>query len=230
MAIGSGGMVVVLYILGASPFSSWLLGKLEHPYIREGWKGLPAADAIVVLGGGLREGKMSEPAGFNAGPYFDRFLAGVELVHLGKAPNLVLGGGSVKNGVRMDPEAELLGPWLKRQQLHVKIFDLGICANTREEARRVLNLKEEHAWKRVILVTSAWHMRRAEAVFGTTGVEVIPVGCDFSGKQPGSQTPFYKRFLPVPVGGRLEQFRMYLHEQFGWLYYRSRGWIKPGTS
>ena len=229
LAIGSGGMVVVLYILGASPFSSWLLGKLEHPYIREGWKGLPAADAIVVLGGALGAGKMREPTGFNVGSNFDRFLAGIELVHLGKAPNLVLGGGSAKTGGRINTEAELLEPWLKRQQLNVKILDLGVCANTREEARRVLELKEEYGWKRIILVTSAWHMRRAEAVFRSTGVGIIPVACDFSGSHPGGQSPFFQRYLPVPVGGRLEQFRMYLHEEFGWLYYRSRGWIKPGT-
>lgn len=38
---------------------------------------------------------------------------------------------------------------------------------------------ESRGWQRAMLVISAIHMRRAEAVFRTTGVNIVLVACDF---------------------------------------------------
>ena len=73
-----------------------------------------------------------------------------------------------------------------------------------------------------MLVTSAYHMDRALGVFRKTGLTVVPVGCDYRGEEtladhhPG-------RWLPATDGA--EQLRLYLCEEFGWLYYRLRGWL-----
>ena len=93
----------------------------------------------------------------------------------------------------------------------------------------MFDLVEANEWKSVMLVTSAWHMRRAEAVFQSTGVRVIPVACDFTGFYPSPNSSFFGHCLLFPQAGRLDVLRMYLQERIGWLYYRSRGWIKPGN-
>ena len=62
-----------------------------------------------------------------------------------------------------------------------EVTDLGVCGNTREEAEEFVKLVKERDWDTVYLVTSANHMKRAEAVFLSAGVSVVPVGCDYMG-------------------------------------------------
>src|SRR5437763_1587374 len=56
---------------------------------------------------------------------------------------------------------------------------LGANEDTHDEALKVRVLATERGWHRVLLVTSANHMRRASGVFRAQGLEVIPVPCNF---------------------------------------------------
>ena len=223
-------LVFWLYFIGATPFSGWLLAGLEEPYVDSLKTDRQKVDAIVVLGGYLSGGQQREPVGFNVSRHFDRLLTGAEMVRSGSSEQLVVGGGSIRDGNTRIPEYELVGGWLEGQELGVvTLWDLGVCANTREEAGKVFGLMKDNQWESVMLVTSAWHMRRAEAVFQAAGVKVIPVACDFSGfyQNPGSS--FLDQYLLFPQASRLDALRMYLQERIGWLHYRSRGWIKHGA-
>ena len=75
----------------------------------------------------------------------------------------------------------------------------------------------------IVLVTSASHMRRAEAVFSKTGLEVIPVGSDFKGIS--SSQSDYRIYDIIPGTEGFACLGNYLHEQIGWLYYKLRGWL-----
>jgi uncharacterized SAM-binding protein YcdF (DUF218 family) len=113
----------------------------------------------------------------------------------------------------------LIDRWnLRRGQ----ILRLPIGRNTADEARAVSALVSRHGWKRILLVTSGFHLRRAEATFRKSGVEQItPVGCDFRGIFPGD--PGSDR-IELP---RIESaiiLKMWIHEQMGWWYYGFRGW------
>jgi uncharacterized SAM-binding protein YcdF (DUF218 family) len=74
----------------------------------------------------------------------------------------------------------------------------------------------------VLLVTSALHLRRAEAVFRKQGVDVTPIACDFQvyGVPRTSAFP-----SPFPSQHRLDLLSLYLHEQIGWWVYKWRGWV-----
>ena len=87
---------------------------------------------------------------------------------------------------------------------------------------RTAALAREKDWNKIILVTSAWHMRRSEAVFRKAGLEVIPVGADFMGNN-GLETEW--DFCPVPSVGAFRKLKLFMHEQVGWWYYKFRGWI-----
>jgi hypothetical protein len=92
------------------------------------------------------------------------------------------------------------------------VIALDYCRNTREEAERFRESAREHGWRRILLVTSATHMRRAVATFETAGFEVIPVPCNFISDFGSQQTPFR---LSVPSAGGLSLINIWLHEEAG---------------
>lgn len=63
----------------------------------------------------------------------------------------------------------------------MEVVTLGGVLNTREEAERSRELVERRGWKWVLLVTSAFHMGRAEATFRRAGVPVHPRAWAISG-------------------------------------------------
>jgi len=214
----NGAFVLLLFIFGSTPASRALVGTLEQPFLAKSDANV-TADAVIVLGG-FTSGGIEEPSGMDVGEAFDRVLAGLELVKAGKAKQIIFGGGWYETKEGPKSELNVLEPWLKRMGLDdVPVSGLGNCANTYEESVATKKLMDESGWDRVFLVTSAWHMPRARAVFVSSGVNVIPVGCDFR-SVPGNSTMLF------PQLRRLEQMRIYLHEKLGWMYYRSKGWIR----
>ena len=92
--------------------------------------------------------------------------------------------------------------------------------HTRDEAVNAAALAEQHGWKKIALVTSAWHMRRSKALFEQAGLEVVPVGADF----PGTYAlEHHWTFYPVPWYSGFRMAACYMHEQVGWVYYKLRG-------
>jgi uncharacterized SAM-binding protein YcdF (DUF218 family) len=102
-----------------------------------------------------------------------------------------------------------------------RIHLLGMCTNTRDEAERTAQLARRMGWHRVILVSSASHLKRAEATFRKAGLEVDPVGCDFHGVDRLGAT---QRWKIVPSVDGLLLCNEWVHEALGWWYYRLKGW------
>jgi uncharacterized SAM-binding protein YcdF (DUF218 family) len=160
---------------------------------------------------------------FIVGPTSNRLITALELIRLGKAPNLVLGGSKYKYGGADRPDSELIQIWLKAWRIPAgNVFPLGICRDTRDEAMRVSELVAEHRWRRVLLVTSAGHMHRAEATFRRLGVEVVPVGCDYAGL---AWLDGEHRWRLFPTVEGLELLQRWMHEQIGWWIYWWKGWL-----
>jgi len=215
----NGAMILLLFLFGSTTLPGWLLGTLEKPYLNSKLDANATADAVVVLGG-YTSGGEEEPTGLDAGEAFDRILTGVELIRAGRAKRLYVGGGNFEIDSGVKSELSVIEPWLKRWNLtDVPIATLGDSGNTYGEARAVKKLMEDNGWDKIFLVTSAWHMPRARAVFESSGVVVIPVGCDFRSVPGGSQV-----FFPQSV--RLGLLRIFLQEKVGWMYYRVKGWIR----
>lgn len=102
------------------------------------------------------------------------------------------------------------------------VTNLGLCANTHDEAVRFKELSAQRGWRKVILVTSALHIPRSVAAFAAQGIAVVPVACDF---QAYGVPPVEGDFSPFPRQSRFHQLALYLHEKIGWLAYRLRGWV-----
>ena len=163
------------------------------------------ADAIVVLGGGVGE------SGQGGQGYQERVKKAVELYRAGYADQLVFSTGWTYTF----HEADLM----RALAVSLGVPESAItmeksAANTYENARFVRAIAEPRGWKRILLVTSPYHMRRALLTFRKQAPEldVIPT--------PGASA-FYAhgRATTVP------QLRGMLHEYVGILDYWRRGWI-----
>ena len=112
------------------------------------------------------------------------------------------------------------------------LVDLGVPADrvllegrsrtTYENARETEQLLAAKGIERVLLVTSALHMRRAEATFRAAGVDVVPAPTDFEVVTERSSTMLDY----LPDASALEGSSRAFKEYLGLLVYRWRGWAE----
>ncbi len=221
MAVLELGFAAILWAVGATPLPCWLLARIEQPYAMSA-ESPPAADAVVMLGG-THDFTTRGLLRFNMGDGGNRVLTAIELMRTGKAPALVLGGAYYRiNGVQR-PDAELLEAWFRAWHLPTgRLYPLGMCADTRDEAKRTAALATERKWKRLLVVSTASHLRRAEAVFRKVGLDVVPVGCNFVGLD-GLEASGQWHWVPRLRG--FSDLHRWSHEEIGWWWYRWQGWI-----
>lgn len=206
-----------LYACSTALVADFLMASLEDDYRPRAMSVLPAADAIVVLGGGTRgDTHWSSMADLNTAA--DRIPHGLALYKAGKAPLVLVTGGST-TGTR--PEAEQIGDYLKLMGLPSSALLLERQSlDTRQNAAYSRVLLEGRGVRSVLLVTSAYHMRRAVPLFQRAGFEVIPAPTDF---QRLVGKPAVPRWLPrVDDLGRSTRA---IREHVGFVYYRLRGWL-----
>jgi Uncharacterized conserved protein len=178
-------------------------------------------DAVVALGGGERVSQ-HDLLGFAMEDGGSRVLTAIQLVRLGKARTLVLGGSWPLPGRQDAPSIGVVQDWVTSWGLvGGAVTNLGICINTHDEAVAFRKLAQSQGWSKVLLVTSALHMRRAVALFKKQGIEVTPVAADFQVLGVPQDLPF----SPFPREHRLFLLSLYLHEKIGWWVYRARGWV-----
>jgi uncharacterized SAM-binding protein YcdF (DUF218 family) len=101
--------------------------------------------------------------------------------------------------------------------LEHELLTVGPVRSTREEALLVAKLFRERGMRRVLLVTSPTHSRRAAAAFERERLEVV--------SSPATETRFDLERLSEP-DERLFAFGTLLHERVGLQVYRWRGWIQ----
>ena len=206
---------VIWLFLFSLPFVSDLL-----MYAVEGSEGrvdvsvLAHADAIVVLSGMIHELDGAPLGEWNDA--VDRFEGGIDLFKSGKAPLIVFTRGQMPWQPDSRAEGELLAQRAKLLGVPQQaIYLTGIVGNTADEAvmsAKLLGVKRQ-APKKIILVTSAFHMRRAVMLFEHEGFIVEPFRVDYQGSGKSELLSF------VPDAASLEKSQTALREVMGWLFY-----------
>jgi len=213
---------LLLTVISCTPIASILLASLEDQVPKVQLDQLPAADAILCLGGGA-EPSLSEPMGFHLKIGADRLSTALTIAAAGKAPLLILSGGGYSRAGRMFSEADAVRDHLAAHvPLKIQLHSIGTCSDTHDEAVKVAELMKQRGLKRLLLVTSASHMPRAMATFSRAGVQMIPVPCNYlsSLNHLGDLHWFH---LPGYHG--FEIFAFWMHEVIGHYVYLWRGWI-----
>jgi uncharacterized SAM-binding protein YcdF (DUF218 family) len=203
----------VLYIISTPLFSNNFFKLVEGSEYRKPISAINSANAIVVLSGMLEINEVGDSTYVEWGDP-DRFFGGVALFKAGKAQKLIFTGGKMPWDKAIKTEGEVLKEYAISNGIpSEKIFVTKDVENTAEEAVAVKELIGTS--KRIILVTSAYHMYRAQRLFEKQGLKVIPYKIDY--KAVGNSKVTILDFLPS--AGNLELTETGVREISGRLFY-----------
>jgi uncharacterized SAM-binding protein YcdF (DUF218 family) len=226
----SGAGLTLLWLCATPWVSRELVWGLEERASRLTPSPLPRADAVMVLGGGLRPA-LPPRRGVEVAEAGDRLLTGVDLLRQGQAPWLVVSGGVVSFTAADPAPSEASSAARLAVALGVakeRIVPSGEARNTAEEAAALQRIARQRGWRSVLLVTSATHLPRAAATFRQrTDLTIVPVACDFllpERRTLGRPTPASVLFSLLPTADALATTTQVLKEHLGSLAYRLRGW------
>ncbi len=212
LLIGSG--VIFLWLVSTPLIAEALFKTVESGVELRSPEDMPTADAIVVLSAGMqwvqtKSGYVEEWATAS------RFLGGIALFKAAKAPVLVFTGGKLPWQPGPETEGDVLSRhaiWMQIPSEQIQVT--GKVENTQQEALAVSRLLTPTR-KRIILVTSAYHMQRAQRLFQAVDFEVLPYPVDV--RTPREDVRL-ESFLPHPHA--LNTTHTAMRELLGRLYYQ----------
>ena len=205
--------ILIFYVLSTSVFSNFIMKEVEGKYYYPNLKGVAKADAIVVLSGMMRINEFENNHILEWGD-IDRFFKAIELYFSKKSNTIIFTGGKSPYNITKISEGDVLKQYAIK--FGVKMNDILVTKevlNTSEESIAVKNLIGIK--KSIILVTSAFHMKRAKSIFEKKGFKVIPYKVDY--KTPPNLSLNFIDFLPSSTG--LRRTEIALRELLGRLYY-----------
>ena len=192
MGFAAGVLALMWLTVFSLPAVSYVLrGSVEASFPPLEVASLPKAQAIVVLGGGMRPAELIGQTP-DLGPHADRVWHAARLFHADRSPIVVLSGGSNLE-VTAGSEAEAMRIFLDALGVPKNVMVLEeLSRNTRQNAKFTADILLPQKIDHIILVTSALHMRRSVALFEKQGFTVTPAATDHE-----ARTRFYwTDFLP----------------------------------
>ncbi len=166
----------VLWTASTSVVADSVIASLEHHYPPIAAETMPTADVILILGGVTR-GTVPGTGMTDLNDGVDRLIHGARLFQAGKAPLVVLTGGNAEG---FQPESEAMADVLQLMGVPDKAMLLESKSRTTyQNGVNTVSLLKQRGIHKVLLVTSAYHMRRAVMVFEKLGITVIPAATDY---------------------------------------------------
>ena len=174
---------------------------------------LQSADAIAVLGGGRRTDEAEYGGDTLNSLSLERLRYAAHLHRASGLPILVTGG---KPGPGTLAEGRLMQGILQTEYGMSARWVEDASFTTWDNARFSAPLLKQAGAQRIVLISHAWHLRRAVPLFEAQGLVVIPAGIQFSSTRVDSVMDL----IPTPAGLRDSSFA--LHEWLGILWYKLR--------
>lgn len=177
-------------------------------------------DAVIVLGG-----MVDEPATVSSGePSFndnvERMLTAYDLLRQDTARAAIVSSGAVATADPVEAYviAEELEAWgIAKDRIVIE----DRARNTHENALYVARIARERGWTNLLVVTSAFHMRRALECFNAEHLAVDAFPVDYRSYDPKTYTGSL-----LPRAHALAMSEMAIREFAGRLVYRLRGYGK----
>lgn len=180
----------------------------------------PADAAVLLTGVTIGDKSPHDRVYLSRGA--DRFTNALWLYRAGRVRRIIISGGSGAVLTTQGTEAGSLRTLLRLAGVpDADILVEGRSRNTRENALFTKELLTNHLnIKSLVLVTSAFHERRALGCFAQVGLHPQPFPADFR-TSDRSWTPDYW-LLPSP--NALSDWSTLLHELSGWVVYKVMGY------
>ena len=169
-------LLICFFSLPLTAHLIWL--TLESTYPPKQKNEISNYDAVVVLSGMLTSNKI-DGVDFVEWDDPDRFFAGLEIYKEKKAEKIIFTRGKLPWS-NSTPEGEIL----KSKAIHFgippeKIILTKEVSNTAEEAEAVKELLQLNNINNVLIITSSFHMPRAEFLFRRQGINIGLYPVDF---------------------------------------------------
>lgn len=200
----------LLYFLSISPVSDGLLKPLETGF-PTGMDGPDKALAIVVLGGGVRDLAWLELPSTASCLSKERVVRGITIYRKHHLPLVFMGGSGDPSGTA-GPDAEAMAR--TALELGVPARDVKVENRSRNTLESAKALKGLIKGRDIILVTSAFHLKRATAMFRKQGFRVIPAPAGY--RYEHKKLTF---FSFIPQAGNLDDSSTALYEYASLLWY-----------
>jgi uncharacterized SAM-binding protein YcdF (DUF218 family) len=212
--------IVLVWVLGNSFLVNEALLRWEIPPVPVARIQQPYDVAIVLTGITNSTKQPRDRTYFEKGA--DRIMHTLQLYKAGKVKKILITGGSASLSGQKQTEAGELATFLRMAGVPDQDVILEVQArNTRENALfSAPILKKRFPGQRYLLVTSAFHMRRAEGCFLKAGIQVDGFSTDFYTYQR-SFTP--DKWL-LPSEGAFGKWGTLIHEMVGYLVYKVTGY------
>jgi uncharacterized SAM-binding protein YcdF (DUF218 family) len=210
--------LVLLWVFSTPLMAQMLLLSLENQYPPS--HNNATADVAILLGGILEapEKPGGEPGVSGAA---DRALHAARLFRAGRVRYILISAGNLPWHQARVPEAEQIAFLLREWGVPSEALIIeGQSRNTYENAARSKPIWAAYGFHSGLLVTSAFHMPRAFAVFRRAGFNVEPEAADFH------VGPRFEGgvFAVLPDAAALALSSTAIREWLGLLVYRVRGW------
>lgn len=200
-AVMLAGLAVVYAVMGNVLVGGALVASLELHVPQIDLATVEPFEAVFVLGGGSELDLVGHPQLGSGG---DRVAQAARLYNTGKARCLVASGRS---------DDDLTGPRDLAQETRALWLQMGVpataiqtvtdpCWITREEIAAYQTLCRAKGWKRIAVVSSAWHLPRAMALAQAIGLTMTPIGADWRGRDQAWRC---QDFVPTGQGALLVQ-------------------------
>jgi uncharacterized SAM-binding protein YcdF (DUF218 family) len=192
-----------LYLLfGLSPLAHWLLIPLEYRVGKASQGEVGSAAGIIVLGGAI-SGELPDEKEPHLNDSADRMIETVTLADRYRSLPVIFTGGKADliQSEGGEAEADYARKFFARFGITPPRLILeDRSRNTLENAVFTAKLLRPRRGQRWVLVTSAFHMLRAKALFEANGFDVLPWPVDFR----TSGLPHRWRFFSKPSEGLRE--------------------------
>ncbi|WP_448505722.1 YdcF family protein [Immundisolibacter sp.] len=204
------GSAALILLLSSGPVSDVLLDSLSrYPPVEP--RQMSAVQAIVILGSGTQR-DLADYGGGTVSPLaLERLRYGARLARDSRLPVLVTDGAL--NGHR--PGAQFMAEALLDWGVRARWIE-GRALTTYDNARYARDMLAPEGIDRIALVSHAWHLPRAVAVFERVGFKVLPAPT----LVPARRHEGVLDWLPDPMA--LERSVFALHEHLGRAWYRLR--------
>lgn len=206
-----------LFLCSTPALSNRLWASMEQDVVSTMQPGV-TYDVVVLLGGVVSPaGSLPESPAWNDN--IERLLEVRELLMNGRAKVAIVSGGALGGGLRTEADylaEELVRLGVPKEQVLIE----RLANNTRENATLSKLIIEQLGAKKVLLVTSAFHMPRSVGCFRAAGVEADVLPVDYRLRNHASDPHM------APRGEYLAQTSRALRELLGRLVYRVLGYTK----
>lgn len=203
-------MALIIYFISIPVTGNHVISLVEAKNVYHPGKSI---DVIILLGGGVVEG-VDDLSGKDSLPpdVMARVVDTARIYNMSRMP-VIISGGSPGAGQH---ESGLMGRFL--QDLGIPGKDIILESRSRDTGENAVYVKKifmDKGYKRGLLVTSAYHVRRAAMIFKKSGIDVVPHSSGKMGELKNRTQ--YDDFLPGIYS--LKKTAIALRELLGYIYY-----------